>query len=123
MSTTDKSAGVGRVKGFFRELDLSVFKSLGFGVLSRTFLDSEFHTRSKDELKIRPPQLAFLLEDLQSKTSAAFTVFGSKGKSGHFSGQDLSKTMATILPSLCGHLESTCEFFQVRVCTQALVLP
>ncbi len=78
IAATDKSGGVGRIKGFFRELDLGVFKSLGFGVLSRTFLDSEFHTRSKDELKIRPPQLVFLLEDLQSKISTAFTVFGSK---------------------------------------------
>lgn len=67
-----------RAKPFFRELDLAVFKSLGFGILSRTFLDSEQHTHSRDELKLRPPQLVFLLEDLYAKISSTFSVFGSK---------------------------------------------
>ena len=66
------------MKPYFRELDLGVFRVLGFGVLSRTFLDSEEHTRVRDELRLHPPQVVFLLEDLYSKISSAFSVFGSK---------------------------------------------
>ena len=63
---------------YFRELDLKVFAVLHYGILSRTFLDSEQLTKEREELKLGPPQLAFLLQDLCSKLSSTFSLFGSK---------------------------------------------
>lgn len=80
----DKTSGptpavpIDRLKPYFRELDLSVFKALGFGSLSRTFLDSDMHTKQREELKLHPPQVVFLLEDLYSKISSTFSLFGNK---------------------------------------------
>ncbi len=51
---------------------------LHYGVLSRTILDSEQMTKERDELRLRPPQLAFILQDLSSKLSATFSLFGGK---------------------------------------------
>ena len=55
-----------------------MFAVLHYGILSRTFLDSEQMTKEREELKLRPAQLAFLLQDLSSKLSSTFGLFGSK---------------------------------------------
>ena len=61
-----------------RELDLGVFATLHYSPLSRTLVDSEDHTREREELALRPPQLLFLLQDLSSKLSRTFSAFGAK---------------------------------------------
>ena len=61
-----------------RELDLGVFATLHYSPLSRTLVDSEEHTREREELTLRPPQLLFLLQDLNSKLSGMFSAFGAK---------------------------------------------
>lgn len=67
-----------RLKPYFRELDLRVYNVFHYGILSRTILDSEDHTREREELRLRPPQLLFLLQDLCSKLSSTFSLFGGK---------------------------------------------
>ena len=69
---------IDKLSPFFRELDLRVFTVLHYGILSRTILDSEQMTKEREELKLRPPQLAFLLQDLSSKLSSTFSLFGGK---------------------------------------------
>ena len=41
-------------------------------------MDSEEHTKEREELMLRPPQLLFLLQDLNSKISSTLSAFGSK---------------------------------------------
>ena len=69
---------IDRLRPYFRKLDLGVFKTLHYGALSRTLLDSENHTKEREELRIDPPQLVFLLQDLNNKLSSVFSVFGPK---------------------------------------------
>ena len=61
-----------------RELDLSVFTTLHYSPVSRTLVDSEEHTKEREELALQPPQLLFLLQDLNSKLSSTLSAFGSK---------------------------------------------
>ncbi len=134
MSTGEHVRGVSE---YFREFDLSAFTSLRFGVVCRTFLDSEEHTKSRDELKLHPPQLIILLEDLLAKISVACPAFrGSVSLSlslslsdtaylpvlqskscgdreEQFTGDELAQLMITLLPSLCDYLESSSAFFSV----------
>ncbi|MCG8625803.1 MAG: hypothetical protein MJE68_27880, partial [Proteobacteria bacterium] len=77
-SSNAPAVPIDKLTPFFRELDLRVFAVLHYGVLSRTILDSEQMTKERDELRLRPPQLAFLLQDLSSKLSSTFTLFAGK---------------------------------------------
>ncbi len=78
----DKSAPasslVDKLLPSFRPLDLSVFKVLQFGCLSRTMLDSDLQTKEQEEVKLQVPQLIFLLQDLCSKLLATLGIFGPK---------------------------------------------
>ena len=64
------------------ELDLGVFAILEYGPISRTLLDTEEHTRDREELKILPQQLSFLLSDLCHKLTNSLSHFGSRGLFG-----------------------------------------
>ena len=55
-----------------------MFTVLHYAPLSRTVMDSEMHTRETEELTLQPPQLLFLLLDLNVKLSKTFSAFGSK---------------------------------------------
>ena len=72
------SRPIDKLRHYFRELDLRVLSVLHYGILSRTILDSEQMTKERDELRLRPPQLAFLLQDLSLKLSSTFSLFGGK---------------------------------------------
>ena len=61
-----------------RELDLGVFATLRYSPVSRTLVDSEEHTKEREELMLQPPQLLFLLQDLNTKISSTLSAFGSK---------------------------------------------
>ena len=65
-----------------RELDLSVFAALQFGPVSRTLLDTDMHTKEREELSVMPQQLSFLLQDLSHKLSSSLSRFGSRGLEG-----------------------------------------
>ena len=67
-----------RLRPYFRELSLSVFKVFHFGTLSRTILDTESNTREQTEIRLLPQQLIFLLQDLCNKLTSSFTNFAPK---------------------------------------------
>ena len=75
---TTPSVPIDKLRPYFRELDLSVFKVFHFGCLSRTILDSEAQTREQEELHLKPSQLIFLLQDLCTKLASSFMTFGPK---------------------------------------------
>ena len=75
---TPTSGFVDRLLPYFRPLDLSVFKAFHFGCLSRTMLDSDLLTREQEEVKLKVPQLIFLLQDLCGKLTSSFVTFGPK---------------------------------------------
>lgn len=77
-SSNTPAVPIDKIAHYFRVMDLRVFAVFHYGILSRTFLDSEEMTREREELKLRPTQLAFLLQDLSSKLSSTFSLFGSK---------------------------------------------
>jgi len=74
---------VDRLLPYFRPLDLSVFKAFHFGCLSRTMLDSELQTKEQEEVKLKAPQLIFLLQDLCRKLTSTFGTFGPKVRTGN----------------------------------------
>ncbi|XP_061583100.1 Fanconi anemia group D2 protein isoform X2 [Cololabis saira] len=112
-------------RAFFRELDVEVLSVLGCGLLSRTILDSELHTKVREEVLLGPAELVFLLEDMHHKLE--FSLMPAKrapflkarvDKSVGFSHlqQRSSKDIATycvqLLPALCTHLENCHNHFQ-----------
>jgi Fanconi anemia group D2 protein len=139
-TTTEKTAGMPTVslhlyRQYFRELDLGVFAILEYGPISRTLLDTEEHTREREELRLLPQQLSFLLHDLCHKLTTTLSHFGSRGLSGGksrgrpssgggkdgggkiqlFSVDELVSTTANLVDSLCEHLEGTSGFFQAQL--------
>ena len=64
------------------ELDLGVFVVLEYGPISRTLLDTDENTKDREELRLMPQQLCFLLHDLCHKLTNSLSHFGSRGLSG-----------------------------------------
>uniref|UniRef100_A0A8D3CL66 FA complementation group D2 n=1 Tax=Scophthalmus maximus TaxID=52904 RepID=A0A8D3CL66_SCOMX len=104
---------------FFRELDMEVLSVLQCGLLSRSLLDSELHTKEKEEVLLGPAELVFLLEDMLRKlefslTSAPVRTDKSVGFS-HLqqrSSKDIAACCVQLLPALCSHLENCHNHFQ-----------
>ena len=60
-----------------------MFAILHYAPLSKTVMDSEQHTKEREELAIQPAQLLFLLQDLHSKVSTTLMSavgFASRAK-------------------------------------------
>ena len=69
---------IDRLRPYFRELSLSVFRAFQFGCLSRTILDSHSEARDQEELSLQPSQLIFLLQDLTHKLTQTFSAFPAR---------------------------------------------
>uniref|UniRef100_A0A671Q924 FA complementation group D2 n=1 Tax=Sinocyclocheilus anshuiensis TaxID=1608454 RepID=A0A671Q924_9TELE len=108
---------------FFRELDVEALSVLQCGLLSRTLLDTELH--SKEEVQLGPAELLFLLEDMWRKLD--FSLASAPAKKAPFLKMDRAvgfahlqqknaKEIATccmeLLPTLCTHLENCHNHFQ-----------
>ncbi|VDI47807.1 fanconi anemia group D2 protein, partial [Mytilus galloprovincialis] len=65
---------------FFREINMEVFTILNTGMITVADLDTEQNTKATTELRIQPPQLEFLLEDLACKLSHSLIASASKKK-------------------------------------------
>ncbi|KAK5924495.1 hypothetical protein CesoFtcFv8_000371, partial [Champsocephalus esox] len=63
---------------FFRELDMEVLSVLQCGLLSRSLLDSELHTKVQQEVLLGPAELVFLLEDMLRKLEFSMTAAPAK---------------------------------------------
>ncbi|XP_035858240.1 Fanconi anemia group D2 protein isoform X1 [Sander lucioperca] len=112
---------------FFRELDMEVFSVLQCGLLSRSLLDSELHTKVQEEVLLGPAELVFLLEDMLRKLEFSLTAAPAKrppffkgraDKSVGFShlqqksSKDIASYCVQLLPTLCSHLENCHNHFQ-----------
>lgn len=56
-----------------------MFGALHYSPVSRTVLDSDLHTKEREELSLQPQQLLFLLQDLCLKLSASLSSSGPRG--------------------------------------------
>ena len=56
-----------------------MFGALHYSPVSRTVLDSDMHTKEREELSLQPQQLLFLLQDLCLKLSASLPSTGPRG--------------------------------------------
>ncbi|KAF7659435.1 hypothetical protein LDENG_00298030 [Lucifuga dentata] len=111
----------------FRELDMEVLSVLQCGLLSRSLLDSELHTKVREEVLLGPAELVFLLEDMLRKLEFSLTAAPAKrapflkgraDKSMGFSHlqqrspKDIASWCVQLLPALCSHLENCHNHFQ-----------
>uniref|UniRef100_A0A674C052 FA complementation group D2 n=1 Tax=Salmo trutta TaxID=8032 RepID=A0A674C052_SALTR len=113
---------------FFRELDMEVLSVLQCGLLSRSLLDSELHSKVREEVQLGPAELVFLLEDMWRKLEFSLTAAPAKRvpffKVGHThtlvgfshlqqkSPKDIAACCVQLLPTLCTHLENCHNHFQ-----------
>uniref|UniRef100_A0A673AP68 FA complementation group D2 n=1 Tax=Sphaeramia orbicularis TaxID=375764 RepID=A0A673AP68_9TELE len=112
---------------FFRELDMEVLSVLQCGLISCSLLDSELHTKVREEVLLGPAELVFLLEDMFRKVEfsliaapAKRTPFlkGKMDRSAGFSHlqqrspKDIASCSVQLLPALCSHLENCHNHFQ-----------
>ena len=56
-----------------------MFAALQYDPVSRTLLDTDKLTKEREELRVHPQQLSFLLLDLTHKTTNSLSLFGSRG--------------------------------------------
>uniref|UniRef100_A0A8B9RFZ4 FA complementation group D2 n=1 Tax=Astyanax mexicanus TaxID=7994 RepID=A0A8B9RFZ4_ASTMX len=129
--TKEKEAKVGvnlsSYWAFFRELDIEVLDVLQCGLLSRSILDTELHSKVREEVQLGSSELVFLLEDLHRKLDFSLTAAPAKkapflkGKAGkkvgfsHLqqkSSRDVANFCVQLLPTLCTHLENCHNHFQ-----------
>uniref|UniRef100_A0A667XEQ8 FA complementation group D2 n=1 Tax=Myripristis murdjan TaxID=586833 RepID=A0A667XEQ8_9TELE len=113
---------------FFRELDMEVLSVLQCGLLSRSLLDSELHTKVREEVLLGPAELVFLLEDMLRKLEFSLTAAPAKRAPflkvqrqtmsvgfSHLqqsSSKDIASCCVQLLPALCSHLENCHNHFQ-----------
>uniref|UniRef100_A0A3B4XYF2 FA complementation group D2 n=1 Tax=Seriola lalandi dorsalis TaxID=1841481 RepID=A0A3B4XYF2_SERLL len=112
---------------FFRELDMEVLSVLQCGLLSRSLLDSELHSKVQEEVMLGPAELVFLLEDMLRKVEFSLRAAPAKrapflkgrtDKSVGFShlqqrsSKDIASYCVQLLPALCSHLEDCHNHFQ-----------
>ncbi|KAF3689815.1 Fanconi anemia group D2 protein [Channa argus] len=122
---------------FFRELDMEVLSVLQCGLLSRSLLNSELHTKVREEVLLGPAELVFLLEDMLRKLEFSLTASPAKrppflkgrvDKSVGFShlqqrsSKDIASWCVQLLPTLCSHLENCHNHFQILLSENSSVL-
>uniref|UniRef100_A0A671Q8N1 FA complementation group D2 n=1 Tax=Sinocyclocheilus anshuiensis TaxID=1608454 RepID=A0A671Q8N1_9TELE len=112
---------------FFRELDVEALSVLQCGLLSRTLLDTELHSKLKEEVQLGPAELLFLLEDMWRKLD--FSLASAPAKKAPFlkskmdravgfahlqqkNAKEIATCCMELLPTLCTHLENCHNHFQ-----------
>ncbi|XP_027003019.2 Fanconi anemia group D2 protein [Tachysurus fulvidraco] len=112
---------------YFRELDMEVLNVLQCGLLSRSVLDTELHSKVREEVQLGPAELVFLLEDMWRKLD--FSLAAAPAKKAPFlkvkadrtvgfshlqqkSSKDVATCCVELLVTLCTHLENCHNHFQ-----------
>ncbi|XP_058258381.1 Fanconi anemia group D2 protein isoform X2 [Hemibagrus wyckioides] len=112
---------------YFRELDMEVLNVLQCGLLSRSVLDTELHSKVREEVQLGPAELVFLLEDMWRKLD--FSLAAAPAKKAPFlkvkadrtvgfshlqqkSSKDIATCCVELLATLCTHLENCHNHFQ-----------
>uniref|UniRef100_A0A8D0G882 FA complementation group D2 n=1 Tax=Sphenodon punctatus TaxID=8508 RepID=A0A8D0G882_SPHPU len=131
--TSEKEAGIPLVQlqsynAYFRELDFEVFTILHCGLLTKSVLDTEMHTKINEVVQLGPAELVFLLNDLCQKLermlipATAKRIPFLKGKSSRNVGfshlcqrssQEVAECAVELLNPLCNHMENMHNYFQV----------
>ncbi|XP_075015247.1 Fanconi anemia group D2 protein isoform X4 [Calonectris borealis] len=115
---------------YFRELDLEVFTVLHCGLLTKSVLDTEMHTESREVVQLGPAELCFLLDDLCWKLEHVLTP-GSARRApfpkergykdigfSHLcqrSPKEVAVCVVKLLKPLCNHMENMHNYFQAVV--------
>ncbi|KAJ1109394.1 hypothetical protein NDU88_006755 [Pleurodeles waltl] len=113
-------------RAHFRELSLEVFTILGCGLLTKSVLDTEMHTKVSEVVQLGPAELVFLLDDLSRKlehilVSSAKRVTFLKTKGSRTTGfsqlrqksaKEVVQSAVQLLNPLCNHLENMHNYFQ-----------
>ncbi|XP_061473744.1 Fanconi anemia group D2 protein isoform X2 [Rhineura floridana] len=115
---------------YFHELDLEVFTLLHSGLLTKSVVDTEMHTKTSEVVQIGPAELLFLLEDLSRKLehrlipAAAKRAPFFKGKGRRNVGfshlcqkspQEVTECAIELLKPLCNHMENMHNYFQALI--------
>ncbi|KAI8481783.1 Fanconi anemia group D2 protein [Branchiostoma belcheri] len=120
------SVNLEHYRAFVREFDLEVFSILKCGMVSKSVLDTEMHTKETTVLDLQPTELLFLLKDLNLKlehgliaTAKRKTFLKTKSERNNgfshldlYTAQEVAEQVVQLLPALCDHLESVCTYFQ-----------
>ncbi|XP_055503999.1 Fanconi anemia group D2 protein isoform X1 [Leucoraja erinacea] len=114
-------------RAYFRELDINVFFALQSGLVTKSQLDSELHTKVTEVVQLGSAELMFLLEDLSRKldymlvANVTKKILFLKVKGDRDVGfshlrqmtpQQLAQFTLKLLNPLCNHLENAHNFFQ-----------
>ncbi|XP_062853926.1 Fanconi anemia group D2 protein isoform X2 [Trichomycterus rosablanca] len=127
---TKVGASLSSYWAFFRELDIELLNVLQCGLLSRSLLDTELHSKMTEEVQLGPAELVFLLEDMWRKLD--FSLASAPVKKAPFlkakadkavgfshlqqkSSKDVAALCIQLLPTLCTHLENCHNHFQTQL--------
>ncbi|XP_078066044.1 Fanconi anemia group D2 protein [Mustelus asterias] len=117
-------------RAYFRELDIDVFIVLQCGLVTKSLLDTELHTKATEVVQLGSAELVFLLEDLYHKldymlvATATNKMFFLKVQGDRDVGfshlrqmtpQALAQFAVELLNPLCNHLENVHNYFQVLI--------
>ncbi|XP_067908185.1 Fanconi anemia group D2 protein isoform X3 [Heterodontus francisci] len=117
-------------RAYFRELDTDVFFVLQCGLVTKSLLDTELHTKATEVVQLGSAELVFLLEDLSRKldymlvATAPKKMLFLKVKGDRDVGfshlrqmtpQALAQFTVELLNPLCNHLENAHNYFQVMI--------
>ncbi|XP_053152067.1 Fanconi anemia group D2 protein [Hemicordylus capensis] len=115
---------------YFRELDFEVFAILHTGLLTKSVLDTEMNTKTREVVQIGPAELLFLLEDLCRKLERMLIPASAKrppflkGKGSRNVGfshlcqkspQEVIECAVGLLKPLCNHMENMHNYFQALI--------
>ncbi|KAM4651606.1 Fanconi anemia group D2 protein isoform 1-T3 [Discoglossus pictus] len=120
------SINLNSYRAYFREFDLEVFTVLQCGLLTRSLLDTEMHTKATEVVQLGPAELVLLLEDLSRKIEHILisnvkrvTFLKVKGtRSIGFSqlrqktAQEVAQIVVQLFNPLCNHMENMHNYFQ-----------
>uniref|UniRef100_UPI00398E4C27 Fanconi anemia group D2 protein isoform X2 n=1 Tax=Pristiophorus japonicus TaxID=55135 RepID=UPI00398E4C27 len=117
-------------RAYFRELDTDVFFVLQCGLVTKSLLDTELHTKVTEVVQLGSSELVFLLEDLSRKLDYMLVATASKkmlflkvkgdrdvgfSHLRQMTPQQLAQFAVELLNPLCNHLENAHNYFQVMM--------
>ncbi|XP_041048128.1 Fanconi anemia group D2 protein [Carcharodon carcharias] len=117
-------------RAYFRELDTDVFFVLQCGLVTKSLLDTELHTKATEVVQLGSAELVFLLEDLSRKLDYMLVANATKkmlflkvkgdrdvgfSHLRQMTSQALAQFAVELLNPLCNHLENAHNYFQVMI--------
>lgn len=122
---------------YFREIHLNVMDILLVGPITSKSLDTQMNTECLQDVKVQPPQVEFLLKDLNRKLKHSLPTSATKKFCfarvtrnedigitllNQKSPTEIVQKIITLLPALCQQLEGSSAFFQALVASNDGIL-